>query len=387
MFRYILRRSLLGIIQLFIFLTAAFFIIQILLPGDYVSQFALQLSTAESANLREITGVNQPLWEQYLRWIGRLAQGDLGQGYTSRGEPYAVADTVKYLIPYTLMLFGLGTLLAFVIGNWIGKTIAWKSPRSISNAAVFIGIILYTSFPPWAAFIATYFLRERLGLFVNSFRDAVWSTAPVPATQVMTYMLWSIVAIVALLWVGRQILQRFLRLATHPLLYPILLMTGVLSTWLLYAHTSYIWEVLKMLAIPFVVFVVLSFGESLFIARSTMMDTLHEDYLLTARAKGLADRAIKEKHAARNAILPVLSRLVMRLPYLLTTGAMLEVVLGWPGIGSTLLGAVSTQNGPSFMGLFLVIGLISLIARIGLDVLQAYLDPRIRIQAKVAASA
>ncbi|KAA3648248.1 MAG: ABC transporter permease [Chloroflexi bacterium] len=386
MFRYILRRLLVGIVQLFIFISAAFFLIQILMPGDYVSQFALQLSNEESASLREITGVNLPLWEQYLHWIGRLARGDLGQAFSARGEPYAVADVVKFLVPYTLMLFGFGTLLAFVIGNWIGKTIAWKTPRIISNPAAFLGIIFYTSFPPWAAFVARYFFRDRLEIFINSFSDPVWRTAPVPATQVMTYMLWSFGGVIALLWIGNQILQRLSRQSVHPLVLPILLAGGVIATWLFYAHSTYIWELLQILAIPFIVFVVLSFGETLFIARSTMMDTLNEDYLLTARAKGLPDRAIKEKHAARNAILPVISRLVMRLPYLLTTGAMLEFVLDWPGIGSMLLVSVTTQNGPQFMGLFLVIGLISLVARIGLDVLQAYLDPRIRIQTKVAAS-
>ncbi len=112
--------------------------------------------------------------------------------------------------------------------------------------------------------------------------------------------------------------------------------------------------------------------------RTSMIDTLHEEYIQTARAKGLPENIIRDRHAARNALLPVMSRLVISLPFLLSGMVMIEQILKWDGIGSTLFYAVGMQNIPLVVGTFLVIGVLSLLARMVLDIIQAALDPRIR---------
>ena len=113
------------------------------------------------------------------------------------------------------------------------------------------------------------------------------------------------------------------------------------------------------------------------IMRTSMMDTVHEDFVYTARAKGLPEKDVRDKHAARNALMPVVSRLVISIPFLLSGMVMIEQALRWEGTGNTLLYAVGMQNIPLFSGMILVIGLISLAARMVLEIALALIDPRL----------
>ncbi|MFQ5594839.1 MAG: ABC transporter permease subunit, partial [Anaerolineae bacterium] len=110
-------------------------------------------------------------------------------------------------------------------------------------------------------------------------------------------------------------------------------------------------------------------------------DTLGEEYIRTARAKGLPERVVRDKHAARNAVIPVFSRLVVSLPYLLTGIVIIERAVNWPGMGETMLLALYNKDTPVVMGALLIIGAISAAARLVLDVVQLYIDPRMRDRA------
>jgi peptide/nickel transport system permease protein len=125
-------------------------------------------------------------------------------------------------------------------------------------------------------------------------------------------------------------------------------------------------------------YVLMSFSETMLIMRSSMEDIIKEDYISVARAKGIPERVVRDKHAARNAILPVFGRLTVTIPYLLTGIVILEYAFGWPGMGSGLWYAILGLDIPLIMGYLLFIGLVSLFARLALDILHAYLDPRVR---------
>jgi peptide/nickel transport system permease protein len=125
-------------------------------------------------------------------------------------------------------------------------------------------------------------------------------------------------------------------------------------------------------------YTLLSFGETMLIMQSSMTDVLKEQYIETARAKGLPASAVREQHAARNALLPVLSRFVISLPYLLTAVVIIESSVGWPGMGTTMWNALYWQNMPVVMAILVLIGIVSLVLRLILDMLIAYTDPRIR---------
>jgi peptide/nickel transport system permease protein len=137
-------------------------------------------------------------------------------------------------------------------------------------------------------------------------------------------------------------------------------------------------EVLSVTASPVLLYVLLSFGETMLVMQTSMQDTLGEEYITAAQAKGIPDRVVRDRHAARNALLPVLSRLLISLPYLLTGLVIVEDVVGWRGMSQALFDSLYQQDMPTVMGGLLVVGVIASVARLVLDVLYAYLDPRIR---------
>jgi peptide/nickel transport system permease protein len=111
-----------------------------------------------------------------------------------------------------------------------------------------------------------------------------------------------------------------------------------------------------------------------------MLETLREDYILTARAKGVPDAHIRDRHAARNALLPVTTSLVLALATVIAGGVITEQIFSWPGIGRALLSAITAEDIPVAMGALSLIGILSLVAHLVADVLYAFLDPRIRFQ-------
>jgi peptide/nickel transport system permease protein len=139
-----------------------------------------------------------------------------------------------------------------------------------------------------------------------------------------------------------------------------------------------VFDLLKAAAVPVLIYTLLTFGETMTIMQSSMTEVMREEYVQAARAKGIPDHAVRDRHAVRNALLPVLSRLVISLPYLLAGIVIIEDSLNWPGLGSFMFLSLYWQDIPVVMGILLFIGLLSLIARLFLDVLTAYLDPRIR---------
>jgi peptide/nickel transport system permease protein len=379
MVRYIAKRLLSGFIILFLFQTALFFAVQIILPGDFASQYAMMLSPDQIQELRHQLNLDLPLWERYLNWVWNLVRGDLGRSYSLQGAGPDVLETLKAVVPPTILVFGVGTALAFLLGLWLGKVTAWRGPGLVSSSITFGSIALYTSFPPWLAFLLVYFLTTQLGILPGAISRQLWRDAPLTTGQVMAQMvvllLCSLAAVSIFQWIIRRLVRRSLPVVVF------LFLTGAfwVAGWRLLGIFVYAVDIARAAALPLVGYVLLSFGEMMLVMRTTMLDVMHEQYVLTAQAKGLRSQAVRDRHVARNAILPVLGGLVIRLPYLLTGAAMIEKTLNWEGVGTKLFYAVGYQDIMLAMGLILVIGLISLGARLLLDILQALLDPRIHL--------
>jgi len=114
--------------------------------------------------------------------------------------------------------------------------------------------------------------------------------------------------------------------------------------------------------------------------RSSMLETLREDYIFTARAKGLPERVIRDRHAARNAMLPIVTSLVFSLAGVLGGGIIVESVFSWPGMGQALLEAVVLEDIPLAVGALGLLGALALVAHLVVDILYTYLDPRMRVR-------
>jgi len=120
-----------------------------------------------------------------------------------------------------------------------------------------------------------------------------------------------------------------------------------------------------------------NFSGTMLLTRTTMLETLREDHIMAARAKGLSEAVVRDKHAARNAMLPVFSNFIIGLPFIVAGGIITETVFSWPGMGLTLLQAATTSDIPLIMGTWLFIGLLSLTAHLVADISYVFLDPRI----------
>ncbi len=385
MTRYLLKRARASLISLFLFLTLMFFITETMIPGDFTTQFSQSLTEAERQEIREDLGIDQPLWQRYLSWLSRLLRGNLGRSFD--GQP--VADHLKALIPYTLLVFLTGTIIAFQFGQWLGKRVAWRGPSLITGTAVFSAITLYTSFPPWLAFLVTYFLARRIELFrspykagaFTAFQRGIWKDFHHTPPAIMVYMVLVFIGLWLVLGIVNQARRRAYKEAMPYLIRLPLLLLGTVGGWYALGFGPQALNIMHIAGVPILTYVLLSFGETTLIMRTSMMDTLKEDYIFTAQAKGAPDHVVRDKHAARNALLPVFSRLMISLPYLLTGLVIIEDVLNWPGISGALFDALYQQDIPTVMGGLLLVGVLSAITRLILDGIYVYLDPRIRYDA------
>ena len=139
-------------------------------------------------------------------------------------------------------------------------------------------------------------------------------------------------------------------------------------------------DILKHMVLPIATLTLISFAGTMLLTRNSMLEILREDFVMAARAKGLPESVVRDKHAARNALLPVVTSLVYSLAFAIDGGIITETIFSWPGMGLTLLQAVRSEDLPLAMGAFVFIGMFALGAHLVADVLYAFLDPRIRYQ-------
>ncbi|MGD8791628.1 MAG: ABC transporter permease [Anaerolineae bacterium] len=386
MTRYLFRQSLLSLIKLLVFATIMFFLIQLIMPGDYVDQFSLFMNNQEREAMREQLGLNLPIGQRYLYWMGRLARFDLGESFT--GE--SINDILGRVVPPTLLVFFVGTALAFMIGMWLGKATAWRGTGLVSRLATLGGITLFTSFPPWLAWLLAYFLTkgrqyvvmgERGGLRAAAFQglDAqLWAVADLTPAEVTLRMFLTLLASLLLCLMLNVLLRRLIRRGLPGPVFVLLVATGTVGLWYLLGMEHLALDIVQISWLAILTYTLLSFGETMLIMQSSMTEVMKEEYVNTAHAKGLPGPAVREKHVARNALLPVLSRFIISLPYLITGVVIVESSVGWPGMGTTMWNALYWQNMPVVMAVVLIVGVLSLVARLILDVIIAYVDPRIR---------
>jgi peptide/nickel transport system permease protein len=143
----------------------------------------------------------------------------------------------------------------------------------------------------------------------------------------------------------------------------------------------YAGDIVHHTILPVVTLALIAFAGTMLLTRSSMLETLKEDYILTARAKGVPEKDIRDKHAARNALLPVITSFILGLAFIIGGGVVTETVFGWPGMGALLLNATIIEDIPLATGALGFIGVLALIAHLLVDVLYTVLDPRVRIQA------
>jgi len=304
----------------FIILTLLFFLFR-LSPGDPVSKMVDPMLTPEDMDhLISQMGLDRPVWEQYLIYVKNFFTGRFGVSF-HYGEP--VKDIIKQRLGWTILLFTTSTVMAAFAGVYLGKIAAWKKNSRLDNIMSISALVCYTLFIPWFALLLLWGLGYQLNLF--------------PLGGVLTPELW----------VGAgSFVAKALDLAHH-------------------------------MVLPLMTLFIINLGSYLLLMRSSMLSVLQEDYIITARAKGLGETVIRDKHAAKNAALPVITSVGLNLAFSINGGALTEQIFTWPGIGRELIFAVSNNDYPLAQACFLLIALVVLVANLIVDLLYAWVDPRI----------
>ena len=224
----------------------------------------------------------------------------------------------------------------------------------------------------------------RLGwLPVGKFLDPlVWRHADVSANFVFGQMLLTAFLITVFAFLTFYLLRKTGRIGLVKWAGPIIAvgLAVALLVWFFSGIGGLALDILRHMVLPIVTLTLISFAGTMLLTRNSMLETVREDYVMAARAKGLPEKLVRDRHAARNALLPVVTSLVYSLIFAIDGSVIIEGVFSWPGTGLTLLQAVRSEDLPLVMGAMVFIGLFSLLAHVIVDVLYVYLDPRIRYQ-------
>ena len=380
---YLVRRTGQMLLTLFLIITVTFFLVQAQ-PGDYASFYVLNpdLPPDVKDRLREAFGLDKPLWQQYLIHLKNTFTGNFGVSFGHFPRP--VMDVLAERLPRTIVLFLTATAISFYIGFFLGKAIAWRRGGLFEYAATISGATLFTAFTPAFALMMIWVFAFKLGWFpVGKFLDPlVWRGAEVSANQVFGQMLLTAAAFIAFAFLVMFLLRKAGRIGPVPLAWPVVAVSAaaVPLAWAFSGVGGLALDILKHMILPIATLTLISFAGTMLLTRNSMLETIREDYVMAARAKGLPEKVVRDRHAARNALLPVVTSLVYSLIFAIDGSVIIESVFSWPGTGLTLLQAVRSEDLPLVMGAMLFIGLFSLLAHVIVDVLYVWLDPRIRYQ-------
>jgi peptide/nickel transport system permease protein len=388
------RRLVWALVTLIIFLTAVFFFVQVWVPYTWATQF-LQGGPGAFDAAMEAAGLNRPLVERYVDFVGGLARLDLGQSFN--GAP--VFDLISEALPVTLTVFITGTVIGWIVGELLGRVGTWSRRPFAGSALSVLGILSATIFPPFLVFVLVRALRdplldvrEAIGLPTDSlalWRDAV---AGQPGALSPADVRWLVALGLCAALVVALVVRAYGRRHQLPLVEGLALPLSFLGVgvgiWLsdlgphaldlLYRAdiSATTGRGTPALAVAGVIF--LSFGQVMLVMHAGMEAEKSEDYVLTGRAKGLTERAVRDRHVARNVMAPVLAGSFLTFPTVLAGMIIVEYELEMDGLSSVLFDAIEFQDIPVIMGVMVVLGFIGIGFRLATDVAIAILDPRQR---------
>lgn len=391
---FLARRLAWALTTLFLFVTAVFFFMQVWVPYSWATQFGIGGPGAVEA-AREAVGLDRPLPEQYAAFVLGLARGDLGTSFNGR----SVVDLIREALPVTLTVFVAGSVIGWVVGETLGRLGSWHRRRGSGTLIAVAGVLSATIFPPFLVFLLVRWLREpmldlreALGLPTDSlalWRDAVSGR---PGAMTPDDVRWLVaLALCAALAVGlvvRGYGRRRDLAVVEALALPAMLVAVGVGVWLaglgphaldlLYRVDISVTTGRGSPGLALLGIVLISFGQVMLLMRAGMDAERSEDYVLTARAKGLSERAVRDRHVARTVIAPVLAGSFLTFPTLLAGMIVVELELEMAGLSSVLFDAIEFQDIPVIMGVIVVLGLIGVGFRLITDVTIAVLDPRQR---------
>ncbi len=318
--RYLVRKGVQLAVTLFAVVTFNFVLFRVL-PGDPIRLIARSghLPPGAVEHLRRLFGLDQPLIVQYGYYLRSLARGNFGFSYTYR-EP--VADILAQRMTNTVILLGAATVLIVVLGVGLGVLAAARRGSRIDSGTV-VGALIFWSLPTfWTGMILVFLL----GVWVH-----------------------------------------------------VLPISGITTPGAIYTS---IWQrasdVIRHIALPTITLALVDIAQFVLITRSALVDVLTEDFILTAKAKGLSRRRVIWAHGFRNALLPVITASALYISLVVGGAIQVETVFSWPGMGRLIYDAVLRRDYPILEACFLIFAVTVILANLASDLLYQVLDPRVR---------
>lgn len=301
-------------------ITLNFFLPRVM-PGDplkfIVGEDIVMMTAEEKQEILEKHGLDKPINEQYVNYIKTILKGDLGYSYRA-SKP--VVDIISERLPWTLLLSFINIVISTIIGIILGTIAAWNRGKTID-------IVL-----------------NNLFVFFQSMPS---------------------------FWIGMILIAIFgAKLGWFPIF-------GAQSMWINYAGITKMLDIAKHLILPTMTLVILSVSSIYLTMRYSMIDILGEDYILMAKMKGLTDKKIRYVHAMRNALIPVVTIVMLNLGYMVGGATVIETVFSYPGMGRLLFEAVTNRDYAVIQGCFLMITVCVIAANIIADMLYPLLDPKV----------
>ncbi|MDX2212403.1 MAG: ABC transporter permease [Oculatellaceae cyanobacterium bins.114] len=331
---YILSRILLAPLMIWVLITLVFLLLRAT-PGDPVDVILGSRAPEEAKiALRSRLGLDDPLWLQYLHYLGDLLRFDLGTSLTTQGQ--SVWHIIQQYFPATVELTVFSMIVSVVVGVSIGAIAASKPNTPLDAGGRLFGIVTYAVPTYWFGMILQLIFAVQLRWFPIGTRFPL--TADPPVVRTGLYLVDS-------------------------------LLQGNLNAF----FTS-----LYYLTLPSLTLGILLSGIFERIVRVNLKQTLRADYVEAARARGISEPRIVIAHALKNAMIPVITVLGLTVASLLGGAILTEVTFSWPGLANRLYEAISFRDYPVVQGIMVFFGIIVAIASIVIDILNAYIDPRIR---------
>ena len=378
---YVLKRIAQILLTLFVFLSIVFFIVNAQ-PGDVSSLYALNpdLPPETREKLRDLFGVNEPLWKQYLLHVKNTLTGNFGVSFSH--YPRSVSDVIAERLPRTLVLFLTASVISFYMGFALGKIIAWRRGTWTEYASTISGVTLYTVFTPWFGLMMIWLFAFKAGWFpIGKFLDPiVWRNSPLDANTIFNRMIFTAIVLSVVVFIAFFFTTRRRVVGARLILAGVVAVSFLVMglVWLSSGVGYLAWDIIKHMALPVITLTLISFAGTMLLTRNSMLETMREDYVMAARAKGLPENQVRDKHVARNALLPVVTSFVFSLAFAVDGGVIIEAIFSWPGMGQTLVSAAVSEDLPLAVGAFVFVGVFVLVAHLAADILYVYLDPRIR---------
>lgn len=321
--KYLLQRLALMVFSIFLVVTILFFLFR-QVPGGVTAMMAPGTLPEEvRQQIIEDYGLNEPLWKQYILYIVNFVQGDLGHSFYY-GQP--VATMIGNRLINTLALMVSAILISYTLGVYLGAHLGWIRGKPLERLEFALVLIARSTPVFWTGLVLLYIFSFELGWFpVGGMRSVTASP--------------------------EGVIDRFVSL-----------------------------DFVQHAVLPVVSLSIFYTGLPLLLMRNNMLEVVTEDYIQTAKAKGLPRRRIVFLHAARNAILPVVTAFAVAIGFSVGGQVLIETVFSWPGLGREMVNSAIRNDYPMAQATFLLLAVMVIAMNFIADLMYTYLDPRVRIE-------